>query len=67
MEPIRMSKRVLAKLAKRGKYPFCQSCGRAIDVGDLVHRRAVKYPNGGYSVKYFCDTCESTGRMYAVG
>jgi predicted RNA-binding Zn-ribbon protein involved in translation (DUF1610 family) len=67
MKPYVMSKQVLSKLAKSGRYPFCHTCGTAIEVGVKVHPFAVKYPNGGYSVKYFCDTCESTGRMYAVG
>ena len=65
--PIKMSKPVLTRLAHEGKYPFCQTCGKEIEVDMLIHRRGVTYPNGSKVVKYFCDECERSGRMYAVG
>ncbi len=66
-KPIVMSKPLLAKLAKRGNYPFCHTCGNEIKVNDVVHRTTVNYPGGHKSVKYNCDECVKAGRMYAVG
>jgi hypothetical protein len=65
--PVKMNARRLSRLAHEGKYPFCQSCGTEILVDMLVHRRAVTYPGGIKLTKYFCDECETSGRMYAVG
>lgn len=64
--PIKMNRVVLTRLAHQGKYPFCQCCGAEVVVGMLVHRRQVTQ-NGSKSTTYFCDECERSGRMYAVG
>lgn len=66
-KPSKMTAHVLARLARTGKYPFCPSCGNPIEVGMIIHRRATTYPGGNKVMKYFCDECERTGRMYAVG
>jgi hypothetical protein len=64
--PIQMKPNVLSRLAHEGKYPFCQSCGVAIVSDMWVHRRKGER-NGKNTINYFCDECERTGRMYAVG
>jgi len=65
--PIKMRETTLSRMAHEGRYPFCQSCGCEVTAGMLVHRRNVTHPGGSKVTNYFCDTCERTGRMYAVG
>jgi hypothetical protein len=66
-KPFIMTKQVIGYLAKHGNYPFCQTCGKEITVGMMVHPSTIVYRGGTSRTKYFCNECVESEAMYVDG